>query len=99
MSVESYLKAVDLKSSFPQALSVKNSRPSSATRDLLARNLRRLRATIGVSQEELAELAGLHRTYVGSVERGERNISIDNIEKLAKALNVSVRDLVGDGKS
>lgn len=77
---------------------MKTSKPASETRDLLARNLRRLRAQKGISQEELADLAGLHRTYVGSVERGERNISIDNIEKLANALGVKVTDIIGDGK-
>lgn len=59
-----------------------------------ARNLRKHRMTQGLSQEELAELADLHRTYVGSVERGERNISIDNIERLALALGVRTSDLL-----
>jgi transcriptional regulator with XRE-family HTH domain len=63
-------------------------------RHVLAANLRRLRAERGLSQEALADLAGLHRTYVGSVERGERNISIDNVERLAKALNVPPAELV-----
>lgn len=78
---------------------MKTSRPVSAARDQLARNLRLLRATKGLSQEALADLAGLHRTYVGSVERGERNISIDNIVKLADALNVMAADLIGKGQN
>jgi transcriptional regulator with XRE-family HTH domain len=69
------------------------------TRILFARNLRRERLTRGLSQEALADLAGLHRTYVSSVERGERNIAIDNIERLAKALGVkAARLLQGDGE-
>ena len=52
----------------------------------------RLRA--GVSQEKLAELAGLHRTYLSSVERGLRNISLINIGRLAQALNVSPADIM-----
>lgn len=57
-------------------------------RAVLASNLRKERTKRRISQEVLADLAGLHRTYVSSVERAERNISIDNIEKLAHALNV-----------
>jgi transcriptional regulator with XRE-family HTH domain len=56
--------------------------------------LRRIREKQGVSQEKLADLAGLHRTYVSSVERGQRNISLQNIEKLAKALAVSMAKLM-----
>ena len=67
---------------------------ASATRMLFARNLRTLREQCGLSQEALADVAGLHRTYVGSVERGERNISIDNIDRLASALGVSPASLL-----
>jgi transcriptional regulator with XRE-family HTH domain len=76
---------------------VKASRNRTPARETLARNLRRLRAERGISQERLAELAGLHRTYVSSVERCERNVSIDNIERLAKALKVATADLIKDG--
>lgn len=62
-------------------------RGDSSLRTVLARNLRQLRSQLKISQETLADEAGLHRTYVGSIERAERNISIDNIEKLARALN------------
>ena len=63
-------------------------------RELFARRLKQLRLLKGLSQERLADLAGLHRTYVGSVERSERNISIDNMERLAKALEVDVIELL-----
>ena len=61
---------------------------------LFGENLRKIRLKKGMSQEKLAELAGLHRTYVSSVERGERNISLINIEKLAVALDVSMAKLM-----
>lgn len=68
---------------------------SQELRVLFATNLRTLRQARGVSQERLAEMAGLHRTYISSVERGARNISIDNIARLAKALGISPDKLLG----
>ena len=59
-----------------------------------ARLLKTERLARGISQEALAELAGLHRTYVGSVERGERNIAVDNMEALANAMGLDVSDLL-----
>lgn len=48
----------------------------------------------GLSQEQLAEKAGVHRTYVGMIERGEKNITLENIEKISNALRVSIPDLL-----
>lgn len=63
-------------------------------RAILAANIRRLRLDRGLSQEALADRAGIHRTYLGSVERGERNIAIDNICRIAWALGVQPSDLL-----
>lgn len=63
-------------------------------RAIVARNLRSARQGRSLSQEKLAALAGLHRTYVGSIERAERNVSIDNIERLAVALRVDAAELL-----
>ena len=55
---------------------------------VFATNVRKYRVEKGISQEALADLAGLHRTYISAVERERRNISIDNIENIAVALDV-----------
>jgi transcriptional regulator with XRE-family HTH domain len=57
-------------------------------------HLRTQRLERGLSQEDLADLAGLHRTYIGSVERAERNISVDSMERLAAALRLDITDLL-----
>jgi len=57
-------------------------------------NIRRIREKRGLSQEKLAALANLHRAYIGQIERGEKNIGLKNLEKIAKALEVPVRFLV-----
>ncbi|MGD1077745.1 MAG: helix-turn-helix transcriptional regulator [Candidatus Sulfotelmatobacter sp.] len=56
--------------------------------------IRELRLAKGFSQEALADAAGIHRTYMGSVERGERNISLDNIVRIARALKVAPGNLL-----
>ncbi|CAL60722.1 putative transcriptional regulator [Herminiimonas arsenicoxydans] len=56
--------------------------------------LRFAREALGISQEALAEKAGLHRTYIGQVERGERNISIDNLERLADAVGEQLWEML-----
>lgn len=62
----------------------------------LGDNVRRRRLSLGFSQENLADRSGLHRTYIGGVERGERNISLLNLLRLAKALGAPVTELLQD---
>ena len=61
---------------------------------LFGSNVRRTREAAGITQEELASRAGLHRTYIGGLERGERNVGLINLAKLALALHVEPADLV-----
>jgi transcriptional regulator with XRE-family HTH domain len=63
-------------------------------KEIFGQNVRRIRTEVGLSQEELAYRAKLHRTYISSIERGERNISIENIFAIAKALKVPAGDLL-----
>jgi len=70
--------------------------PLPNARQRLASNLRSLRAQHKLSQEALTDLVGLHRTYVGSIERSERNVSLDNVERLAAALGVDIVDLLSE---
>ena len=60
----------------------------------LGKRVRALRLALGMSQEQLAEKARVHRTYVGSLERGERNVALINIVRLAQALDVDASELV-----
>lgn len=58
-------------------------------------NLRRYRQERGLSQEAFADLVGVHRTYMGGLERGERNLTLKSLERLAEQLGVGVRELLG----
>lgn len=71
-------------------------RTPTSLRAKFAYRLRELRQDRGISQEALADLCGLHRTYIGSVERGERNISIDNIARIAESLGVPASRFLED---
>jgi transcriptional regulator with XRE-family HTH domain len=63
-------------------------------RKIVAANVKTRRLRLGLSQEELADVCGYHRTYVGSVERAERNVTLATLEALAKALDVPVEQLL-----
>ena len=63
-------------------------------REILAFNMRFYRAKLDISQEELANLCELHRTYISDIERCTRNVSIDNIARISTALNISPSDLL-----
>jgi transcriptional regulator with XRE-family HTH domain len=69
-------------------------KPSSKLRKILADNMRAFRVEHGLSQEALADACGLHRTYIGSVERCERNVTLSTLELLSGALDVSVPELL-----
>ncbi|MGH8128297.1 MAG: helix-turn-helix domain-containing protein [Gammaproteobacteria bacterium] len=69
-------------------------KPSSPLTAVLAANVRFFRESNGFSQEQFADLCGLHRTYVGSVERGERNVTLSTLEVFASAMGVSVPQLL-----
>lgn len=70
--------------------------PKSPLRDIVARNMRKLRAERGWSQEYLANEAGLNRTYLSAVERSEQNISIDNLHRVAEGFGVEAWSLLKD---
>lgn len=65
---------------------------------VVAINLRQERKKIGISQEDLAERCGLHRTYIGAIERSERNITLQTLERLAESLDVSPHDLLKNNR-
>lgn len=64
--------------------------------EIFGLQVRRYRKKKGISQEELASLSELHRTYIGAIERGERNVSLNNVERIASSLDVVVIDLLQD---
>lgn len=66
--------------------------PNYQLRRQFGKRLREIRKCRGLSQEDLGFEAKIHRTYIGSVERGEQNISLDNIGRLAKTLKIKIRD-------
>ncbi len=74
-----------------------DNRPGRA-RGALAKKVRFLRVTRGWSQEVLAEVSGLHRTYISMIERQDKNVGLDNLERLAGAFGVSIGELVDWGQ-
>lgn len=71
---------------------------SKTTLEKFGQKVREERHKLGLSQEELASRAGVHRTYIGMIERAEKNITLENIEKIAKALEISLEKIMNLGK-
>ena len=66
---------------------------SGTTLEKFGRRVRNERLKLGLSQEELAAKAGVHRTYIGMIERAEKNITLGNIERISKALGLTISEL------
>ena len=77
-----------------QLSNVINNRLMGSIGERIGSNIRIIRERQGLSQEGLGAIADLHRAYIGQIERGEKNIGLQNLEKIAKALNVNIRALV-----
>lgn len=71
---------------------------SKTTLEKFGEKVREERHRLGLSQEELASRAGVHRTYIGMIERAEKNITLENIEKIAKALGIPLDKMMNLGK-
>lgn len=69
---------------------------SKTTLEKFGEKVREKRLRLGLSQEQLASRAGVHRTYIGMIERAEKNITLENIKKIANALSISISDLTID---
>ena len=69
---------------------------SKTTLEKFGEKVREERLKQSLSQEELASRAGVHRTYIGMIERAEKNITLENIGKIAKALKLNIKDLITD---
>ncbi len=65
---------------------------------IVGKNIREVRLRMNISQEELADLCGMHRTYIGGIERGERNITLQTLNSIAIALKVSPKILIEESK-
>ena len=76
--------------------SVTVARVTSELQKIVGRRLREQRESLGLSQEAMAERLGYHRTFLGSVERGERNLTLASVEQLASSLGVAPLDLLRD---
>jgi transcriptional regulator with XRE-family HTH domain len=77
---------------------VKNTVMDDKLSAIVGNNIKKYRKMLNISQEELAERAGLHRTYIGGVERGERNITLDSLQVIAAALKVAPVELIVEEK-